>query len=209
MFSTVNHKEQLYYKTRFQYEERKIYQNFCWQKYMPRSHLLSQDYLAARTYSTLSHVDETGKANMVDVGWKNESKRVAIAKGEIYIGPVITTLIAENNVKKGDVLSIAQLAGIMAAKRTSDLIPLCHPLNLSYVNVHLKLNEKLHLVEITAEVRCTGKTGVEMEALTAVSVAGLTIYDMCKHAAITHAMKITNIELISKTGGTKGDYLKK
>lgn len=176
---------------------------------MPRSHLLSQDYLAARTYSTLSHVDETGKANMVDVGWKNESKRVAIAKGEIYIGPVITTLIAENNVKKGDVLSIAQLAGIMAAKRTSDLIPLCHPLNLSYVNVHLKLNEKLHLVEITAEVRCTGKTGVEMEALTAVSVAGLTIYDMCKHAAITHAMKITNIELISKTGGTKGDYLKK
>ncbi|KAK2588736.1 hypothetical protein KPH14_001624 [Odynerus spinipes] len=134
----VNRKEQLYYKTRLQYEEH-----------------------------------ETGKANMVDVGWKNESKRVAVARGEIHVGPVITKLIAENNVKKGDVLSIAQLA------------------------------------EITAEVRCTGKTGVEMEALTAVSVAGLTIYDMCKHAATTHAMKITNIELVSKTGGTKGDYLKK
>lgn len=168
----------------------------------------SLNYPVVRTYSTLSHVDETGKANMVDVGWKNESKRVAIARGEIQVGPIITKLIAENNVKKGDVLSIAQLAGIMAAKRTSELIPLCHPLNLSYVNLHLTLNEKLYLVEITAEVKCTGKTGVEMEALTAVSVAGLTIYDMCKHAAKTHAMKITNIELVSKTGGTKGDYMK-
>ncbi|XP_046827030.1 molybdenum cofactor biosynthesis protein 1 isoform X1 [Vespa crabro] len=204
----VNRKENFYYKTQVQ---RKILENFCWRNYLPCSDLFSQNHRVAkscRTYSTFSHIDETGKANMVDVGGKNESKRVAIARGEIHVGPVISQLIAENNVKKGDVLSVAQLAGIMAAKRTSELIPLCHPLNISYVNVYLSLNEESHLVEIIAEVRCTGKTGVEMEALTAVSVAGLTIYDMCKHAATTHAMKITNIELVSKTGGTKSNYLK-
>ncbi|XP_012522065.1 cyclic pyranopterin monophosphate synthase [Monomorium pharaonis] len=159
-----------------------------------------------RMYSSLSHIDETGRANMVDVGLKNDSKRIAIAKGFVKIGPVISNLIAENNVKKGDVLSVAQLAGIMAAKRTSDLIPLCHPLSLSYVNVRLKLNEKSYTVEITSEVRCTGKTGVEMEALTAVSIAALTIYDMCKHAAKPGTMEIYGIELVSKTGGTKGDF---
>jgi len=161
---------------------------------------------SVRQYSSLSHIDETGKANMVDVGWKNDSKRAAFAKGYVKIGSVISNLIAENNVKKGDVLSVAQLAGIMAAKRTSDLVPLCHPLSLSYVNVHLKLNEELHSVEITAEVRCTGKTGVEMEALTAVSVAALTIYDMCKYAATPGTMQIHGIELVWKTGGTKGDF---
>ncbi|XP_070528500.1 cyclic pyranopterin monophosphate synthase-like [Cardiocondyla obscurior] len=157
-------------------------------------------------YSSLSHVDETGKASMVDVGRKNDTKRVAIARGFIRVGPVISNLIAENNIKKGDVLSVAELAGIMAAKRTSDLIPLCHPLFLTYVNVHLKLNEESHRVEITSEVRCTGKTGVEMEALTAVSIAALTIYDMCKYAATLGTMEIYGIELVSKTGGTKGDF---
>lgn len=159
-----------------------------------------------RMYSSLSHIDETGKASMVDVGSKNDSKRVAVARGFVKIGPVISNLIAENNVKKGDVLSVAELAGIMAAKRTSDLIPLCHPLSLSYINVRLKLNEKSHRVEIISEVRCTGKTGVEMEALTAVSIAALTIYDMCKYAANPGTMQIYGIELVSKTGGTKGDF---
>lgn len=162
---------------------------------------------ASRMYSSLSHIDETGKASMVDVGWKNDSKRIAVAKGFVRIGPVISNLIAENNVKKGDVLSVAQLAGIMAAKRTSDLIPLCHPLPLTYVNVRLRLNEESHEVEITSEVRCTGKTGVEMEALTAVSIAALTIYDMCKYAASPGTMQIYGIELVSKTGGTKGDFV--
>ncbi|KAL2743570.1 molybdenum cofactor biosynthesis protein 1 isoform X1 [Vespula maculifrons] len=207
----VNRKEKLYCKTQMQREKRKILleENFGWRNYAPYSDLFSQNHRVARMYSTLSHIDETGKANMVDVGDKNESKRIAIARGEIHVGPIISKLIAENNVKKGDVLSVAQLAGIMAAKHTSELIPLCHPLNISYVNVCLTLNEELHLVEIVAEVRCTGKTGVEMEALTAVSVAGLTIYDMCKHASTTHPMKITNIELVSKTGGTKNIYLQK
>jgi len=163
----------------------------------------------SRMYSSLSHIDETGKANMVDVGWKNDSKRIAIARGFVRIGPVISNLIAENNMKKGDVLAVAQLAGIMAAKRTSDLIPLCHPLPITYINVHLKLNEELHMVEITSEVRCTGKTGVEMEALNAVSIAALTVYDMCKYAAAPGMMKICDIELISKTGGTKGNLTKK
>nr|XP_050856026.1 molybdenum cofactor biosynthesis protein 1 isoform X2 [Vespula vulgaris] len=207
----VNRKEKLYCKTQMQREKRKILleENFGWRNYAPYSDLFSQNHRVARMCSTLSHIDETGKANMVDVGDKNESKRIAIARGEIHVGPIISKLIAENNVKKGDVLSVAQLAGIMAAKHTSELIPLCHPLNISYVNVCLTLNEELHLVEIVAEVRCTGKTGVEMEALTAVSVAGLTIYDMCKHASTTHPMKITNIELVSKTGGTKNIYLQK
>ncbi|KAF7393966.1 hypothetical protein HZH68_010785 [Vespula germanica] len=207
----VNRKEKLYCKTQMQREKRKILleENFCWRNYAPYSDLFSQNHRVARMYSTLSHIDEIGKANMVDVGDKNESKRIAIARGEVHVGPIISKLIAENNVKKGDVLSVAQLAGIMAAKHTSELIPLCHPLNISYVNVCLTLNEELHLVEIVAEVRCTGKTGVEMEALTAVSVAGLTIYDMCKHASAAHPMKITNIELVLKTGGTKNIYLQK
>ena len=131
-----------------------------------------------------------------------------IARGIVQVDSTISKLINENNIKKGDVLSIAQLAGIMGAKRTPDLIPLCHQLSLSYVNVHLHLNAELHRVEITAEVRCTGKTGVEMEALTAVTIAALTVYDMCKYAASPKSMKITNIELVSKTGGTKGDFIR-
>lgn len=167
-----------------------------------------KNYASIRLFSSLSHVDESGKASMVDVGSKNETKRVAIARGIVQVDSTISKLINENNIKKGDVLSIAQLAGIMGAKRTPDLIPLCHQLSLSYVNVHLHLNTELHRVEITAEVRCTGKTGVEMEALTAVSIAALTVYDMCKYAASPKSMKITNIELVSKTGGTKGDFIR-
>ncbi|KAG9435450.1 molybdenum cofactor biosynthesis protein 1 isoform X1 [Apis mellifera carnica] len=162
-----------------------------------------------RVFSSLSHVDQSGKASMVDVDSKNETKRIAIAKGIVQVNSNISKLIVENNIKKGDVLSVAQLAGIIAAKRTSDLIPLCHPLPLSYANVSLHLNEKLHRIEITAEIRCTGKTGVEMEALTAVSIAALTIYDMCKYATSPQYIKITDIELISKTGGTKGDFFRK
>jgi len=175
-------------------------------KYFPYITKYFKSNANIRMYSKLSHIDETGKASMVDVGSKNDSKRVAIARGFVKINPIISNLIAQNNVKKGDVLSVAQLAGIMAAKRTSDLIPLCHPLSLSYVNVRLRLNEELHRVEITSEVRCTGKTGVEMEALTAVSIAALTIYDMCKYAASPGTMQIYGIELVSKTGGTKGDF---
>ncbi|XP_077278237.1 cyclic pyranopterin monophosphate synthase-like [Temnothorax americanus] len=176
-------------------------------KYFPYIPTYFKSNSSIRMYSSLSHIDETGKASMVDVGWKNDSKRVATAKGFVKIGPIISNLIAENNVKKGDVLSVAQLAGIMAAKRTSDLIPLCHPLSLSYVNVRLRLNEESHEVEITSEVRCAGKTGVEMEALTAVSIAALTIYDMCKYAAKPGTMQIYGVELVSKTGGTKGDFV--
>lgn len=175
-------------------------------KYFPYIPVYLKNNANIRMYSSLSHIDESGKANMVDVGWKNESKRVAIARGFVKVGSIISNLIAENNVKKGDVFSVAQLAGIMAAKRTSDLIPLCHPLSLSYVDVRLRLNEELHRVEITSEVRCTGKTGVEMEALTSVNIAALTIYDMCKYAAAPGIMQIYGIELVSKTGGTKSDF---
>ncbi|KAJ8678828.1 hypothetical protein QAD02_014615 [Eretmocerus hayati] len=159
-----------------------------------------------RFYSSLTHVDEDGKASMVDVGFKSSSNRSASARGYIYVGPIISQLIADNNLKKGDALTIAQLAGIMAAKKTFELIPLCHPLLINYVKVYLKLNDEKHKVEIVAEVSCSGKTGVEMEALTAVSVAALTVYDMCKSAAPPDAMYISEIELVSKTGGTRGDF---
>lgn len=175
--------------------------------HFPYTSVYLKNNMNTRMYSSLSHIDETGKAKMVDVGWKSESKRVAKAKGFVKVGRIIGELIAENNMKKGDVLSVAEFAGIMAAKRTSELIPLCHPLPVSYVNVSLRLDEKLHQVEIQSEVRCTGKTGVEMEALTAVSIAALTVYDMCKYAATPGMMQIHGIELISKTGGTKGDFM--
>ncbi|KAL6444574.1 hypothetical protein ACFW04_002003 [Cataglyphis niger] len=198
-----NHMEKFYHKM----HKYKMYNVASMRyKYLPYTPMYLKNNANIRMYSSLSHIDETGKANMVDVGWKSDSKRAAIARGFVKVGPIISNLIAENNVKKGDVLSVAQLAGIMAAKRTSDLIPLCHPLVLSYVNVRLRLIEELHSVEIISEVRCAGKTGVEMEALTAVSIAALTIYDMCKYAATPGTMQIHGIELISKTGGTKGDF---
>ena len=151
----------------------------------------------------LTHLDETGRARMVDVGDKPDSDRIAIARGEVLMKKTTLDLIRLGQIKKGDVLTVAQIAGINAAKRTSDLIPLCHPLPLTRVDVDLELEETLPGVIITATAKVTGKTGVEMEALTAVSVAALTIYDMAKAAEKT--MKIQNIRLIEKRGGISGD----
>jgi cyclic pyranopterin phosphate synthase len=153
----------------------------------------------------LSHVDDAGKAKMVDVSEKPDSERIAIAKGEIVMKKSTLDLIRAGEIKKGDVLTLAQVAGIMAAKRTSDLIPLCHPLQLSKVDVDCALDDELPGVKITALVKTTGKTGVEMEALTAVSVAALTIYDMAKAAEKT--MRIQNIRLVEKHGGRSGDVI--
>jgi len=153
----------------------------------------------------LSHVDESGRARMVDVSAKAETQRIAIAKGEIVMQKSTLDLIQAGEIKKGDVLTLAQVAGIMGAKRTSDLIPLCHPLQLSKVDVECIPDGTLPGVRITATVKTTGKTGVEMEALTAVSLAALTIYDMTKAAEKT--MRIQNIRLVEKHGGRSGDIV--
>jgi cyclic pyranopterin phosphate synthase len=155
--------------------------------------------------SKLTHLDEHGRASMVDVGHKPDTERIAVARGEIHMKKETFELIRAGQIKKGDVLTIAQVAGITAAKRTSDLIPLCHPLPLSKIDVDLALDESLPGVVITATVKTTGKTGVEMEALTAVSVAALTVYDMAKAAEKT--MRIQNIRLIEKHGGQSGDVV--
>ncbi len=152
----------------------------------------------------LTHIDAKGEARMVDVGSKAETERVAVAEGEIRMAPSTLALIVDGNAKKGDVLGAARLAGIMAAKKTPDLIPLCHPLILASVKVDLEPDENLPGIRVCATVKLTGKTGVEMEALTAVSVACLTIYDMAK--ATDKAMIITNIRLIEKSGGKSGEY---
>lgn len=153
--------------------------------------------MQARNYSKLTHVDESGRAKMVNVVDKEETKRRAIARGEVHVGSDISKLIASNMMKKGDVLSIAQIAGIMGAKNTSNLIPLTHNIPLSSIKINVTLIGDI--VEIEATVECFGKTGVEIEALTAVSISALTIYDMCK--AVSHNIKITNIELMEKSGG--------
>ncbi len=140
---------------------------------------------------------------MVDVSAKDDTERIAIARGEIVMKPETLALIRAGSIKKGDVLAVAQVAGIMAAKRTSELIPLCHPLPLSKVDVELTLDESLPGVRITATAKTVGKTGVEMEALTAVSVAALTVYDLAKAAEKT--MRIQNIRLVEKHGGKSGD----
>jgi cyclic pyranopterin phosphate synthase len=145
---------------------------------------------------------------MVDVGGKPDTERVAVAKGEITMRPETLALIQEGGIPKGDVLAVAQVAGIMAAKRTHEMIPMCHPLLLTHVAVEFAPDEAengYHLIEITATVKTTGKTGVEMEALTAVAVAALTIYDMCK--AVDRAMRITNIRLVRKSGGKSGEII--
>ncbi|MBL6933038.1 MAG: cyclic pyranopterin monophosphate synthase MoaC [Rhodospirillales bacterium] len=152
----------------------------------------------------LTHIDENGNAVMVDVSDKSETERTATARGSIEMQPETMALIQSGNVKKGDVLSIAQLAGIMGAKRTPDLIPLCHPLNLSSVKVQLSCDTQRNAVDITATCKLTGQTGVEMEALTAVSVAALTVYDMCK--AVDKGMRIVNIRLTHKAGGKSGIF---
>ncbi|XP_058459635.1 molybdenum cofactor biosynthesis protein 1 isoform X1 [Malaya genurostris] len=162
--------------------------------------------LGVRHYASLSHVDEhTGKATMVDVDDKVASKREAKAQATIYVGPKISALIESNELKKGDVLSISQMAGIVAAKKTSDLVPLCHNIPLSSIKVETSLNASTHEVHILTKVKCDGKTGVEMEALTAASIAALTVYDMCK--SVSHDILIKNIMLVEKTGG-KSDYFK-
>jgi len=154
---------------------------------------------------SLTHLDSEGRARMVDVGHKPDTQRAAVATGEVRMKPETLALIRAGNLKKGDVLATAQLAGIMAAKRTADLIPLCHPLPLTHIEVNCELKDDLPGVAITASVRTTGKTGVEMEALTAVSVAALTVYDMAKAAEKT--MQITNVRLLEKHGGMSGDVM--
>lgn len=156
--------------------------------------------------NTLSHLDPSGTARMVDVGAKPITERVAAAAGRVRMAPATLASIQAGNMKKGDVLSVARLAGIMAAKRTADLIPLCHPLPLSHIELDLSLDPAESCVHIRATCKTSGQTGVEMEALTAVSVAALTIYDMAK--AIDRDMQIEGIRLMEKRGGVHGDYLR-
>ena len=151
----------------------------------------------------LTHLAEDGSARMVDVGWKPITDRFAQAGGYVVMQPETLALIRDGLMKKGDVLTIAQLAGIMGAKRTAELIPLCHPLPLNKVDVELTLDEPESRISVTATATTSGKTGVEMEALTAVSVAALTVYDMCK--AVDRGVRIDGIRLLRKTGGQSGD----
>jgi len=151
---------------------------------------------------SLTHLDEQGHLHMVDVGYKPDTERVAVARGEVRMRPETLRLIVEKGVPKGDVLAVAQVAGILAAKRAPDLIPLCHPLLLTQVEVELRPDVEASRVVITATVRTRGKTGVEMEALTAVSVAALTVYDMAK--AVERTMRIEGIRLLHKRGGKSG-----
>lgn len=152
----------------------------------------------------LSHIDAAGNAVMVDISAKTDTVRVAIAKGRVLMSAETARLIAKRGHKKGDVLGIAQLAGIMGAKKTADLIPLCHPLPLTSVEVTLELATDTDAVDIVATCKTTGKTGVEMEALTAVSVTALTVFDMCK--AVDKAMRITDIRVVHKEGGKSGTF---
>ncbi len=151
-----------------------------------------------------THFDSQGKARMVDVSEKDATSRTAVAKGAVIMAPETMKMITTGGVKKGDVLSVARLAGIMGAKRASDLIPLCHPLALNSVEVDLALAPERNAIEITATCKVKGRTGVEMEALTAVAVAALTVYDMCK--AVDRAMIIADIHLVHKSGGKSGTY---
>ena len=151
-----------------------------------------------------THLDDDGNAVMVDVTAKDATERTATAKGSVVMAPETMALILEGGVKKGDVLSVAQLAGIMAAKKTPNLIPLCHPLGLSSVKVNLTCDAERNAVDITATCKLTGQTGVEMEALTAVAVAGLTVYDMCK--AVDRGMRLVDIRLTHKAGGKSGVF---
>ncbi len=151
-----------------------------------------------------THFNEQGRAKMVDVGEKPVSSRTAIAAGRVLVNEETFALIQSGGMKKGDVLTVAQIAGVMGAKRTPDIIPMCHPILLSGINLKLWLDETRRSVEIEASVSCDGRTGVEMEALTAVSTAALTVYDMCK--AVQKDMCITDIRLLQKTGGVHGDF---
>jgi len=154
--------------------------------------------------ANLTHFDSEGNARMVDVGDKAETERIAVARATVLMRPETLQRIQDKAVKKGDVLAVAQLAGIMAAKRTPYLIPLCHPLGLTSVQVTLSCDPARHAVDIEATCKLTGKTGVEMEALTAATVAALTVYDMCK--AVDRGMTISDVRLVRKSGGKSGTY---
>lgn len=155
----------------------------------------------------LTHINEQGRAKMVDVSEKHETLREAVAIGSVYMKKETLEKIREGSIKKGDVLSVAQVAGIMGAKKTSDIIPMCHPIMISGCDIIFSLNFEDNKVDITATVKNTGQTGVEMEALTAVSIAGLTIYDMCK--AIDKEMIVSDVMLIKKSGGKSGTFERK
>ena len=152
-----------------------------------------------------SHFNEDGRARMVDVGGKDVTKRTAVAVGRVLVNRECFDLIKRGGMKKGDVLGTAQIAGIMGAKKTSEVIPMCHPIMINGANITFHLNEEDLAVEIQSEVKCSGVTGVEMEALTAVSIAALTVYDMCK--AVQKDMVIDQIHLVSKSGGKSGDFV--
>ena len=154
--------------------------------------------------SGLNHFDDEGNARMVTVSDKGVTKRNAVAGARVLLNRNTFELIKNSGIKKGDVLTVAQVAGIMGAKRTPDLIPMCHPVIIDGVDLRLRLNEEACAVDIEAEVRCTGRTGVEMEAITACAVAAMTIYDMCK--AVQRDIVLTDIRLLSKSGGVHGDY---
>ena len=151
-----------------------------------------------------THFNEQGRARMVDVGEKPSSRRAAVASGRVLVNDGTFELIRSGGIKKGDVLTVAQIAGVMGAKRTFELIPMCHIVPLNGIDLELRLNEEKKSVEISATVSCDGKTGVEMEALTAVATAALTVYDMCK--AVQRDIVITDIRLLGKSGGVHGDY---
>ena len=152
----------------------------------------------------LTHIGDDGEARMVDVSDKDVTDRTATARGSVLMAPETLKLIIDGTVKKGDVISVARLAGIMAAKRTADLIPLCHPLALNKIDVDLSCDPDRNAVDIVATCRVSGRTGVEMEALTAVSTAALTVYDMCK--AVDRDMQLTDIRLVHKAGGKSGEF---
>ena len=156
--------------------------------------------------SDFTHFNEQGRAKMVDVGEKPVSQRTATAAARVLVNEQTFSLIRSGGMKKGDVLTVAQIAGVMGAKRTPDLIPMCHPILMDGIDLDLKLNEERLSVEIFATVSCDGRTGVEMEALTTVSTAALTVYDMCK--AVQKDMVITDIRLVKKTGGVHGDFIR-
>ena len=169
---------------------------------------LSKCYIRAmKTVKKLTHIDEKGRPKMVDVGSKPLTERMAVARGSVCMKKETFKLIKSGRVSKGDVLNVAKLAGIMAAKKTSEIIPLCHPLNITSVDIDFKLDEKKSRIDIESRVKITGQTGVEMEALTAVSAAALTIYDMCK--AVDKGMVISDIMLMEKHGGKSGTFKRK
>lgn len=170
-------------------------------KLYPNTRLFHHSSSADQTDVALTHTDAQGRASMVDVSGKTPSCRIASAQATVLLGPTAFSLLRENQLVKGDALAVAQIAGILGSKQTSNLIPLCHPLPLDHVAVTFDLDETENAAVVTATCRTTGRTGVEMEALTAASVAALTLYDMCK--AVSHDIIITDVKLISKTGGKR------